>query len=291
MVAATLLWGATFVVVRDSLDRLDPATVVATRFALAAILLLVASAARRRWRGVTSEATNAALVGGLVTGPLTAGGYLFQAIGLTATSAGSSAFLTSTGTLLAAFLAWPILGQRPSGILSAGVLLAAAGSALLGLRGGLELAAGEAWTLLGALVYALQIVAVARWAPRADAALLAGVQAAVTAVLVAPLARDGVAALGALDAAGWTRLAYLAVAGSAIAPCLQILAQRRLPPGRIGLLFALEPLFGLLFALTLGGERYVGRWWLGAALILGAVLLVEGSAAQRSSASSRRAIA
>ena len=45
--------------------------------------------------------------------------------------------------------------------------------------------------------------------------------------------------------------------------------------GRVGLLFALEPVFALLFALTLGGEHFDLRWWAGAALILGAVALVE----------------
>ena len=71
------------------------------------------------------------------------------------------------------------------------------------------------------------------------------------------------------------RFAYLVLAGSTVAPLLQVLAQRVLPPGRIGLLFALEPVFALLFALTLGGEQFIARWWLGAALILAAVVLVE----------------
>jgi drug/metabolite transporter (DMT)-like permease len=33
--------------------------------------------------------------------------------------------------------------------------------------------------------------------------------------------------------------------------------------------------FGLLFALTLGGERFALGWWIGALLILGGVLRVE----------------
>lgn len=64
-------------------------------------------------------------------------------------------------------------------------------------------------------------------------------------------------------------------------------AQRTLSAGRIGLLFALEPVFALAFAATVGAERYAGRWWSGAALILIAVTLVEGYAAWRASASRR----
>ena len=63
---------------------------------------------------------------------------------------------------------------------------------------------------------------------------------------------------------------------------LQVFAQQTLSAGRVALLFALEPVFALLFALTLGGERFVARWWFGAALILCAVVLVEWRAATAS---------
>src|SRR5262249_27627767 len=148
---------------------------VAARFGIAAVLLALVAGARRR------PLERATAVGGLVTGALTVGGYLFQAVGLTATSAGSSAVLTCARTLLAGVFAWPLLGQRPTARLAAGLLLAAIGSALLSLRGPWRVGPGEAWTLLGAALYALQIVAVARWAPRTDAVTLAGVQAAVVA--------------------------------------------------------------------------------------------------------------
>ena len=61
-------------------------------------------------------------------------------------------------------------------------------------------------------------------------------------------------------------------------------AQRTLPPGRIGLQFALEPVFALAFALGFGGERFVVRWWAGAGLILLSVVGVEWSEARRSAA-------
>jgi drug/metabolite transporter (DMT)-like permease len=85
-------------------------------------------------------------------------------------------------------------------------------------------------------------------------------------------------------ASGWARLAYPDRRRRVVAPLLQVHAQRTLPPGRIGLLFALEPVFALAFALALGGERFVARWWAGAALILFSVVWVEWSEARRSAA-------
>lgn len=273
MVAATLLWGGTFVAIRDSVGAIPPATLVCGRFAVAAVLFAAVIALRGR-RVAARD-----LWAGAGSGTLMLGGYFFQAEGLRSTSAGSSAFLTCAGTLLAAFFAWPILRQRPTRVLAAGIAVAMAGSALLSLREGLHLGRGELLTLLGAAIYALQVVALGRFAAVADPLVLTGAQAATVALALAPFARGAEATFGALDPAGWGRFAYLAIAGSTIAPLLQVLAQRRLPPGRIGLLFALEPVFALVFALTLGAERFEARWWLGAGLILSAVVLVEWRAA------------
>jgi len=273
MVAATLLWGATFVVIRDSVAVIRPATLVFTRFAAAAALFALVIAARRRAPAPRD------LAAGVASGALMLGGYYFQAAGLRTTSAGSSAFLTCAGTLLAAFFAWPLLRQRPAPVLVAGIAMALAGSALLTLRGGLHAGHGELLTLLGAALFALQVVALGRFAPAGDPLVIAGTQALAVALALSPAAADAARTLGALAPATLARVGYLALAGSAVAPLLQVLAQRRLSPGRIGLLFALEPVFALAFALTLGAERYVARWWLGAGLILFAVTLVEWNAA------------
>jgi len=277
MVAATLLWGATFVVIRDSLHAVRPLALVFGRFALASAALAVLAFPRRR------ALTRATLLGGALAGACFAGGFLAQAIGLLRTSAGSSAFLTCAGTLFAAFYAWPLLGQRPTGVLLQGVLLALAGSALLSAivsgSHGPRLGGGELWTLAGAAIFGLQIVVLARFAPHADGLVLGAVQALTATLFLLPFAlREGVSFAGLGPADGW-RLAYLVVAGSIVAPLLQIAAQRVLPAGRVALLFALEPIFAAAFALTLGGESFPARWWLGAALILTGVVRVEWRAA------------
>ena len=269
MVVATLLWGATFVVIRDSVANVPPHALVLLRFAAATVVFAVVALLRRR------PVARAEWVGGAIAGLCGAGGFLFQAIGLEHTSAGSSAFLTFAGTSFAAVFAWLLLGQRPGGTLLGGIALALAGSALLTLRDGLHAGPGELWTLLGALCFALQIVAYGRWAPGSDPLALATVQCAALTAVMLPWTGDALRVLPALGGATLLRVGYLVFAGSVIAPVLQVMAQRDLPAGRIGLLFTLEPLFALAFAVTLGGERFDARWWLGAALILLAVALVE----------------
>jgi drug/metabolite transporter (DMT)-like permease len=144
---------------------------------------------------------------------------------------------------------------------------------MLSEEAGLRLGRGDLWTLAGALAYALQIVAIARWSDRVDAVALLAVQSAGVALLLLPWQPPPAA--GVLEAADLWRIGYLVVAGTCIAPWLQVRAQAALPAGRIAMLFALEPVFGLLFALGFGGERFAGRWWAGAALIVCAVTWVE----------------
>ncbi len=281
MVLATLLWGATFVVIRDSLHAVAPLELVGGRFAMASVVLVLLALPRRR------RLTRATVVGGALAGFCFAGGFLAQAIGLTATSAGSSAFLTCAGTLFAAFFAWPLLGQRPPAVLLQGLATALVGSALLSFGaagGGARPGPGELWTLVGAVIFGLQIVVLARFAPEADGILLGAVQALTATAVLLPFTHGGAAMFGALGGADRWRLAYLVLAGSVVAPLLQIVAQRRLSAGRVALLFALEPVFALGFAILLGGEGFAPRWWLGAALILTGVIRVEWRAARPVSA-------
>jgi len=269
MVLATLLWGGTFIAIRDAVADVPPALLVSTRFLGAGVLFALVLLVRRRLP------TRRDVAGGALSGLLMVGGYFLQAVGLRSTSAGSSAFLTCAGTLLAAFWAWLLLRERPGARLTFGLVLALAGAALLSLRGGFRLGAGELITLAGAALFALQVVAIARYAATADPVALVCVQSFVAGLVLVPFAAGSAGALGTLGGANLARFGYLLVAGSTIAPLLQVVAQRTLPAGRMGLLFALEPVFALVFAVTLGAERFEPRWWLGAGLILAAVLMVE----------------
>ena len=269
MVLATLLWGGTFLVTRDALPGAAVAALLLARFGAATLILAAVLFARG------GRLAGAALGWGLACGPFIAIAGVLQSGGLRETSAGSSAFLTCAGTLAAPFFAWAILRERPSREVFAGMALALAGSALLSWRPALGIGRAELLTLLGAMAYAFQLVIVARVAPRVDVLALTTAQLLGVSLCLLPFANVRTAVeLFAGQVTGW-RVAYLTLGGTVIAPLLQVDAQRTLPTGRIALLFALEPLFALAFAALLGGERFLAPWWIGAALILCAVLVAE----------------
>ena len=84
---------------------------------------------------------------------------------------------------------------------------------------------------------------------------------------------------GGLEAPGsgdvWLALFVTAVFASALGFFVQTYAQKHAPPARTALILASEPAFGGLFGYLLAGDRLSPTAWLGAALIMAAILVVE----------------
>ena len=76
---------------------------------------------------------------------------------------------------------------------------------------------------------------------------------------------------------GWA-LVFLAVGPSLAGYALYTHSLRDLPASTAGLIAALEPALAALMAVVFLGEQLVLTQWLGVALILGAVVLVQAGA-------------
>ena len=74
---------------------------------------------------------------------------------------------------------------------------------------------------------------------------------------------------------GWALLVFLAVGPSLAGYALYTHSLRDLPASTAGLIAALEPALAALMAVVYLGEQLVLTQWLGVALILGAVVLVQ----------------
>ncbi|MFH2056933.1 MAG: DMT family transporter, partial [bacterium] len=124
LVYATVIWGTTFVVVKEALEFINPLTLVAWRFLLAASVLAIWLLLRRKpllsnWRP------------GVTLGILLWLIYAPQTIGLEITTASNSAFITGMFVAFVPLFDWIFLRQRfgPSRIVS--VLLCLGGLWLL----------------------------------------------------------------------------------------------------------------------------------------------------------------
>ncbi len=268
LVAATAVWGVSFVVVKGALAETSPLAFVALRFALAAFALMPFTDLRTRF-------TAAELRAGALLTALLATGFAAQAVGLQYTTPARSAFIVALSSVLAPVVAFAVLRQRPRWLVAAAVAAAGTGIYLLTAPDAGGLNRGDMWTLITAVVFGGQIVAVAELSGRFDGRRLVWLQITGTAL--------GVAALAALvepPRVAWTgsfalALGFTGVGATALALLWQMEAQRHMSSARAALLFCLEPVFAALASWLWLGERLSAVQWLGAALILGAMIVAE----------------
>lgn len=267
LVAVTAIWGSTFFLIKDLLERVPVADFLAVRFAIAAALLGVL--APRAVVRLSPLARRRAVALGLVYGVA----QLLQTWGLTRTSASVSGFVTGMYVVLTPLLAATLLRQRLGRVVWVAVALATAGLAVLSLRG-LAVGFGETATLAAAALYALHIVGLGTWSTPREAYGLSVLQMAVIAAVCALGAVPGGLTLpsGGRD---WLVVLYMAGVAGALCLVVQTWAQAHLAPTRAAIIMTMEPVFAAGFAVALGGEQLSVRMLVGGGLVLAAMYLVE----------------
>ena len=268
LVLITLVWGTTFVIVKETVTTVSPALLLALRFTVAALLLAWVRPSRK------------ALVPGLILGVLSFLGFATQTIGLVSTTASKAAFITGLSVILTPLfsaLYFRYRGFRHSVPLRAYLAAAVAlvGLGLMSLTGAQGLTAGDVWILGTAVFYAFYILYLGEVAPKYGALELSAVQFWPMALLAWVWAAPQLGQLGSLSAGSVWSIVYLGAVATALVSVLQARAQRVVNAHVAALIFVLEPVFAALFAYLLLGER-LGVWgWVGAGLVGVAMLFSE----------------
>ena len=118
LLLVTLIWGGTFAVIKTAVVDISPSAFVLTRFGIALALALMV------WPR-SLRVMDAALVRkGITLGLLFGIGFLLQSIGLTMTSASTSAFITGTMVIFVPFVFRVVEGTsvRPLHLVSVAVV-------------------------------------------------------------------------------------------------------------------------------------------------------------------------
>jgi drug/metabolite transporter (DMT)-like permease len=267
LVGVTAIWGSTFVVVKDAVEKVPVTDFLTWRFGIAALVMLVV-----RPRSVAALGPGGRRAG-VVVGVALGVGYLAQTVGLQHTSAAVSGFITGMFVVLTPLGSALLIRSRVPSSAWAAVALATVGLALLSLHG-LSVGYGELLTLGCAAAFALHIVGLGRWASSYDAFGLAVVQLLTTALLCGLVAVPG-GLVVPHDASVWGALAITSLGATSLAFVVQTWAQAHLEPTRAAVIMTMEPVFSGVFAVLLAGEVLGLRTVLGAVLVLAAMLLTE----------------
>lgn len=271
LLTAAAIWGFTFPLVKDALDDVPTFEFLAIRFTIATLVLAAIfprsarTALKTGWRA------------GLLAGLLLALGHAFQTLGLERTLSTNAGFITGLYVVFTPLIAAVTLRRLPHTAAVIGVVLTTTGLALMSLQfvdGRPSFNVGDLLVLVCAVLYAGQIVTLARYASEFDPIALTLQQLGVTAlffVVASPL--ESLASPAGSDV--WIALLATALGSSVFGISVQTWAQRRISPTRAAVIFSMEAPFAALAAFLLADERLASRAWIGAALILVGMLIVE----------------
>lgn len=268
LLAATLLWATTFVMMKSAMEEVPVLWVIALRFAGAALLLAVVAGKRLK------QLDRGTLKGGAKMGVLLFSAYLLQNIGLTMIEPGKNAFLLTGYTILTPFVAWAWNKTRPDrfNLLAAAICFLGMGLASFGAD--FTIGKGELITIASGIFYALHIVCSGRETQGRDALLISFVQMATIGAISLVLMPIFSEFPRNVRPDTWLNIAYLSIVCTGVCFLLQAYGQKYTPPMEVSIILPFESVFGALFSIVLG-EQVTVREGVGYTLMFLAAIVSE----------------
>jgi drug/metabolite transporter (DMT)-like permease len=289
LLAVTILWGCTFVWMKQSLNAAERSLgrqggsaviilYVGVRFLLAAVVMGLWPRARR-------GLDRGSWWGGAILGAILFAGFLLQMLGLEDISPPVSAFLTSLYVIFAAIISAWSHRTRPHLPFMIGVVLATLGAGFIEGPPHLTFGPAEWLTVVSAFIFGIHIIATDRITKAHDPLAVTVAMFVCTAAFSAialpiAMARSGAPSLVEMtallrDAAFVMPMLLATFFATILALTLMNQFQRELDPVRAAILFALEPIWTTLIAMLLGFGR-PGFWlWIGGGALVAGNLIAE----------------
>ena len=275
----TLIWGSTWIVIRDQLGVVPAQWSVTYRFALAAVAMALVA----QWKGHSLRPDRGLLAAATIVG-VTQFCINFNAVYLAERYITSGLVATVFALLLIpnSLLAWGFLGQKPTRSFFWAALVATAGIGLLFLHEvraaplrGSDIAVGLGLTIIGLLgASAANVYQAGKEARRHPLFALLAWAMAIGALVDAVIAL-AVAGPPVFDPRPgyWLGVVYLALAASVLCFSLYFPVVRKIGPGKAAYSSVIVPVIAMALSTAVEGYRWTPLSVGGAVLALGGMVL------------------
>lgn len=284
LLIVTLLWGGTFVIVKESIQDVSTMVFILLRFSLAMLIFIP-----WKWK-VIFPLKKEHVMPGVILGVILFISFATQTVGLKYTSATKSGFITGSAVVMIPILQTTLEKRLPTIGASIGTVLVFIGILFLSSGGGSltnfldELGGnfnfGDMLTLFCAMAYALYVVYLDMVSGKMNLWTLVFYQIIVTVILsfIAALAFS-VSGLEPLRISFTSDLAfgvfYTALFATLITTILQTKYQRFVTPTKAGIIFSFEPIFAAIIAYFAINEKITNFGLIGSLLVFTGLIISE----------------
>jgi drug/metabolite transporter (DMT)-like permease len=266
LLSIAAIWGMTFVMMVDPIQRQGVNDFLSFRFTIATIILILI---RPR---VLRQISLPLLTKGGIAGTFLGLGFAFQTLGLSITTPAITGFITGLYVVMTPVIAVFVVKSKVSRVGWIAVLFATSGLLVLTFNG-FEISWGAISVFVSAIFYAAHIVALGVWSKDFDTYALTTVQLA-TCSLLTTVAALGNGITGPVGSNGWQVVIFTATAATVLAFLVQTWAQAMISSTTVAVLLTTEVFFAALFSVVSGTESLTIRVLLGGLLVTVGMYLI-----------------
>lgn len=257
----TILWGLTFVTVKDGVKSSSFSLFIFFRFFIATILLFPFTF--KRFKNVIKRN----IYDGVILGIFVFAGFYLQTAGLKYTTPSRSAFITGLSVIIVPFLSIFFLKKRINFFTFLALIFSVIGLIFIfnpSFSSGMNL--GDILTLACAFIFAFVIIFVQIFNRRNDSFILVFIQFMTVSILsFIFIFFEGFYL--SLNKNFYIGMFYTSVFATFIALLLQNRFQKDTDEVRAGIIYTLEPVFASIFSYLIYGERFTIGFLIGSTLI------------------------
>lgn len=274
LLVCALIWGGSFVVIKDAINYIPTAWLMTLRFTLSVIVVGIIFRKRLKENLDIRHLTFGALLG-----ILNGFGFLFQNGALAYTTAGKTAFIASIYCAMIPFVNWLIAKKKPhiSSIIAACMCVAGIGLISLGTDFSFSFGIGEQMALISAIIFAFVFILTAELSHKLDIITLTIIQLGVSTLpcLGWALCFETMPNFSQIPSTVWMALAYIIFIATALTGVLQNRSQKSVSPIQASLIISLDTIFAAIFGVIFLSEVITPTIFLGFIVIFVAIFISE----------------
>lgn len=282
LLLTAVIWGTAFVAQSVGMDYIGPFTFNAARFLIGGTVLIPLIVYRSKKNPLLKNQTleekrknqKTAWIGGVCCGIALCGASLLQQMGIQHTTVGKAGFITTLYIIIVPLIEL-FFGKKIAKKIWLGAVMAVIGLYLLCINENFSIGKGDFLILVCAILFAIHILIIDHFSPKADGVVLSAIQFFVSGFIsvIGAILVENPNPAAMLDAI--VPILYAGVMSCGVAYTLQVIGQKNISPTVASMILSLESVIFVLAGWIILGEALSAKEIVGCVIVFMAVVLVQ----------------